>query len=147
MVLSKDFKEFIGLLNAHNVQYIVVGGYAVAFHGHPRFTKDIDLWVLPDPENAEKLLAVLRDFGFASLDLTAEDFSLPNKVIQLGQPPYRIDLLTSVSGVSFENCFPATIETELDGVTVRFIGLEDLLKNKRSTGRLRDLSDVEELEG
>ena len=147
MVLNRDFKEFIALLNAHEVLYIVVGGYAVAFHGHPRYTKDIDFWVLPNPENAEKLLAVLRDFGFASLDLTAEDFTLPNKVVQLGQPPYRIDIVTSISGVTFQDCFPATIETELDGVAVRFIGLEDLKRNKRSTGRLRDLSDVEELEG
>lgn len=146
MVLNKDFKEFIELLNAHKVQYIVVGGYAVAFHGHPRFTKDIDFWILPNPENAEKLLAVLRDFGFSSLDLNAEDFILPNKVVQLGQPPYRIDLVTSISGVDFQSCFPNTIETELDGVPVRFIGLEDLKKNKRSTGRLRDLSDIEGLE-
>jgi len=144
MVLSKDFKEFIALLNAHKVQYIVVGGYAVAFHGHPRYTKDIDFWVLPNPENGEKLLAVLRDFGFASLDLVVEDFALPNKVVQLGQPPYRIDLITSISGLNFQECFSATIETELDGVSVRFIGLEDLKKNKRSTGRLKDLSDVEE---
>ena len=147
MVLSKDFKEFIALLNAHEVQYIVVGGYAVAFHGYPRYTKDIDLWVLPNPANAEKLLAVLRDFGFASLDLTVEDFSLPNKVVQLGTPPYRIDLMTSISGVNFQECFPAATEIELDGIKIRFISLEDLIRNKRSTGRLRDLSDIEELEG
>lgn len=147
MVLNRDFKEFIALLNVHEVQYIVVGGYAVAFHGHPRYTKDIDFWVLPNPENAEKLLAALRDFGFASLDLTTEDFTLPNKVVQLGQPPYRIDIVTSISGVTFQECFPTTIEADLDGVVVRFIGLEDLKRNKRSTGRLRDLSDVEELEG
>lgn len=146
MVLNKDFKEFIELLNAHEVQYIVIGGYAVAFHGHPRFTKDIDFWILPNPGNAEKLLTVLHDFGFSSLELTIEDFTAPNKVVQLGQPPYRIDLVTSISGVDFQSCFPNSIETELDGVSVRFIGLEDLKKNKRSTGRLRDLSDVEELE-
>ena len=147
MVLSKDFKEFIALLNAHEVQYIIVGGYAVAFHGYPRYTKDMDFWVLPNPENADRLLTALREFGFASLELSSEDFLLPNNVIQLGQPPYRIDIMTSVSGVNFSDCFSATVETELDGVPVRFIGLEDLKKNKRSTGRLKDLSDVEELEG
>lgn len=147
MVLNKDFKEFIALLNEHNVQYIIVGGYALAFHGYPRFTKDIDLWILPNPENAERILAVLHDFGFAPLDLAVEDFILPNKVIQLGQPPNRIDIMTSISGVNFEECYQATIEIELDGIVVRFIGLEDLIKNKRSTGRLRDLGDIEELEG
>lgn len=147
MVLNKDFKEFIALLNEHKVQYIIVGGYALAFHGYPRFTKDIDLWILPNPENAERILAVLHDFGFAPLDLAVEDFILPNKVIQLGQPPNRIDIMTSISGVNFEECYQATIEIELDGIVVRFIGLEDLIKNKRSTGRLRDLGDIEELEG
>lgn len=147
MVLNKDFREFIELLNAHEVQYIIVGGYAVAFHGYPRYTKDIDFWILPHPQNAEKLLAVLREFGFSSLDLTVDDFSLPNKVVQLGNPPYRIDIVTSISGVSFLDCLPSSIETKIDDVDVRFIGLEDLKKNKRSTGRLRDLSDLEELEG
>jgi predicted nucleotidyltransferase len=146
MVLNKDFREFIELLNAHEVQYIVVGGYAVAFYGHPRYTKDIDFWVLPDPKNAAKLLKALRDFGFGMLDLSLEDFLLPDKVVQLGQPPNRIDIITSISGVNFTDCFPATIVTEIDGITLRFIGLDDLKKNKSLTGRLKDLSDLEELD-
>ncbi|MBK8702354.1 MAG: nucleotidyltransferase [Saprospiraceae bacterium] len=147
MVLNKDFKEFIELLNYHEVQYIVVGGYAVAFHGYPRYTNDIDFWILPNPTNAEKLLTVLRDFGFESLDISIKDFTHPNNVIQLGQPPYRIDLITSVSGVDFQECLSATIESTLDGVPVRFISLEDLKKNKRASGRLKDLNDIEELGG
>ena len=146
MVLNKDFREFIVLLNKHEVQYIIVGGYAVAFHGHPRYTNDIDFWILPNPENGEKLLTALHDFGFASLELAVDDFTIPNKVIQLGQPPCRIDILSSISGVNFVESFPSSKEMEIDGLTVRFIGLDDLIKNKKATGRLRDLSDIEELE-
>lgn len=147
MVLSKDFREFFELLNAHEVAFIIVGGYAVAFHGYPRYTKDIDVWVSPNPENAKKMLAALRDFGFTSLDLSIDDFCQPNKVIQLGQPPHRIDIMTSLSGVEFEICFSASTVIDLDGVPIRFIGFDDLIKNKRSTGRLKDLGDIEELEG
>ncbi len=147
MVLNKDFREFIQLLNDNNVHYLVVGGYAVAFHGYPRYTKDIDLWVWLDKENAENLIKVLDDFGFSSLGLKAEDFLTPGYVVQLGYPPNRIDLLTEVTGVSFETCYASRIELDIDGITVKFIDLENLKKNKRATGRYQDLADLEHLGG
>jgi predicted nucleotidyltransferase len=145
MVLNRDFREFIQLLNEHNVQYLVVGGYAVAFHGYPRYTKDIDIWVYLDRENAEKLLKVLADFGFGSLNLKIEDFLDPEQVIQLGYPPNRIDLLTDLKGVDFKNCYSSKVEVEIEGTQVNFINLEHLKKNKHATGRHQDLADLENL--
>ena len=107
MIISPDFKEFITLLNTHNVRYLVVGGYAVAFHGHPRYTKDIDIWLERTLENAARLLAALDAFGFGSLGLKVEDFLQPGYTIQLGYPPNRIDLLTSLSELDFSSCYDA----------------------------------------
>lgn len=146
MVLNKDFKEFIESLNKNNVRYLVVGGYAVAFHGHPRYTKDLDIWIQSDEKNAENLLAALDDFGFGSLDLKAEDFLTPGYIIQLGYPPNRIDLLTVIKGVEFETCYAAKIHTEIEGIRINFIDLSNLKKNKKSTGRYQDLADLENLE-
>jgi hypothetical protein len=145
MVLNQDFREFIQLLNEHNVLYLVVGGYAVAFHGYPRNTKDIDIWIYLDKDNAEKLLKVLQDFGFSSLDLKVEDFLDPDQVIQLGYPPNRIDLLTDLKGVDFNNCYSSKVAVEIEGIRVNFIDLEHLKKNKRATGRHQDLADIENL--
>jgi len=145
MVLNQDFREFIQLLNEHEVQYLVVGGYAVAFHGYPRYTKDIDIWIYLDTANAEKLLKALEDFGFGSLDLKVEDFLDPEQVIQLGYPPNRIDLITDLKGVEFEECFSDKVEVEIEGTKVNFIDLENLKKNKQATGRHQDLADVENL--
>ena len=145
MILNQDFKEFIQLLNEHEVKYLVVGGYAVAFHGYPRYTKDIDIWIYLDKANAEKLLKALKDFGFGSLDLKVEDFLDPDQVIQLGYPPNRIDLITDLKGVEFKNCFSAKIEVEIDGTKVNFIDLEHLKQNKQATGRHQDLADLEHL--
>jgi hypothetical protein len=111
----------IGLLNANGVRYLVVGGYAVAFHGHPRYTKDLDFWIWPDPENAEKAVNTLRDFGFSSLGITAPDFLDTDNVIQLGQPPNRIDLITSVSGLDFETAFQHRIESRFEGLPIRVL--------------------------
>ena len=144
-MLNQDFKEFIELLNAAEVRYLVVGGYAVALHGYPRYTKDIDIWIERSTQNAERLLSALERFGFGSLGLTVADFLEPDQVIQLGYPPRRIDLLTSLSGVSFEPCYAARVEVTLDGVTVPFISLEHLKMNKRASGRYRDLADLESL--
>ena len=105
-MLNNDFKEFIQLLNVHSVRYLVVGGYAVAFHGHPRYTKDIDIWILLDKTNAKKMLDVLNVFGFSSLGLTEDDFLKKDNIIQLGNPPNRIDILTDLSGVIFDECYP-----------------------------------------
>jgi hypothetical protein len=143
--LQQDLREFIGLLNSHGSEYLVVGGHAVAFHGHPRFTGDIDFLVRPSPQNAERLLNVLRDFGFADLALTTADFVRPESVVQLGRPPNRIDLLTSISGVTFDDAWAGRIEGRLDGLPVFFIGWQALLDNKRASGRLKDIADAAKL--
>jgi predicted nucleotidyltransferase len=144
-MLNSDFKEFAELLNARSVDYLVVGGYALAAHGHPRYTGDIDFWVRPTADNIARLLSVLNDFGFASLGIAAADFAT-DTVVQLGQPPRRIDLLTSIDGVEFEACFARRERVELAGVRLNIIGLEDFKTNKRSTGRLKDLADLESLD-
>ena len=146
MVLNKDFREFIQLLNDHDVLYLVVGGYAVAFHGYPRYTKDIDLWICMDKSNAEKLLQVLEDFGFGSLDLTVDDFLDPEQVIQLGYAPNRIDILTDLKGIDFKECYSSRVEVTIENTRINFIDLENLKKNKKVTGRHQDLADLENLE-
>lgn len=144
-MLNRDFKEFAELLNARGVEYLVVGGYALAAHGHPRYTGDIDFWVRPTPDNLARLLDALHDFGFGSLGLKREDFD-PGTVVQLGQPPRRIDLLTAIDGVDFDDCFARREAVDLSGVTLHIIGLEDFKTNKRASGRLKDLADLEQLE-
>jgi predicted nucleotidyltransferase len=145
-VLNQDFQEFIQSLNANGVRYLVVGGYAVAFHGHPRYTKDIDIWIEMMPENAANAVKALEAFGFGSLGLQAADFLVPDQIIQLGYPPSRIDLLTSIPGVTFDECYASRVEVKIDEVTVNFIDLEHLKKSKKASGRLQDLADVENLE-
>jgi hypothetical protein len=144
-VLNQDFKEFFESLNANQVEYLVVGGYAVAFHGHPRYTKDIDIWVAMTPENAEKIIRALNAFGFGSLGLTAADFLTPDQIIQLGYEPSRIDLITTISGVEFSTCYPAHLKLEVDGIQIAVIDRENLAKNKKASGRPQDLADVAEL--
>ena len=144
-MLNSDFKEFAALLAAHGVEALVVGGYALAAHGHPRYTGDIDFWIAPDPGNINRLLAALAEFGFGSLGLTALDFSA-DQVIQLGHPPRRIDLLTHIDGVAFTDCWQRRETVSLDGVTLAIIGLDDFKANKRATGRLKDLADLQALE-
>ncbi|MBI5606191.1 MAG: hypothetical protein HY879_22895 [Deltaproteobacteria bacterium] len=144
-MLNKDFNEFIKLLNEHKVKYLVVGGYAVAFHGHPRYTKDLDVWIESSPANSRNLLKALDRFGFGSLDLTVEDFLVPDHIIQLGYPPNRIDLLTSAAGLDFEDCYASKVVTTIHGLQIDFVDIENLKKNKRSTGRAQDLADMENL--
>jgi hypothetical protein len=144
-MLNQDFKEFIESLNANQVRYLVVGGYAVAIHGHPRYTKDIDIWVEVSPENATNLMRALDQFGFGSLGLTPADFLEADQIIQLGNPPNRIELFTALPGVDFAVCYPLRVEIELDSIHVNFIDLENLKKNKRASGRHQDLADVENL--
>jgi len=146
MILSQDFREFIKLLNSNHVRYLVVGGYAVAFHGHPRYTKDIDIWIWVSKNNAKKVLKTLDEFGFSSLGLKEEDFLEPGYVIQLGYPPNRIDILTQVTGLEFDLCYSSKMELDVDGIIVNFLDLENLKKNKRSVGRFQDLADLESLE-
>lgn len=145
MKLQKDLREFIELLSSHTVEFIVVGGHAVAFHGHPRFTGDIDFFVRPSRDNAERIIRVLVTFGFGDLALSADDFTKPRSVVQLGRPPNRIDLLSSISGVDFQEAWDNRVQGELDGLPVSFLGFETLVKNKRASGRDKDLGDVKKL--
>ena len=145
MLLGKDLNDFVSLCLEHGVRFLVVGGYAVAAHGHPRLTKDLDVWVWVDSENAARLVQVLTEFGFGSLGLIPEDFSEEGQVVQLGYPPNRIDILTSIAGVDFESCWDRRADIVLDSLAVPFIGLEDLKKNKLAAGRAQDLADVEGL--
>lgn len=145
MILNQDFKEFIQLLNEHEVEYLVVGGYALAFHGYPRFTQDIDFWVWTNRDNVKKIIAVLKGFGFSSLNLNEEDFLDDENVIQLGYPPNRIDLITQIDGVDFKDAFLKKVVFEGDDTDVNFIGLDELIQNKKVSGRLQDLADLEVL--
>ena len=145
MPLSKDLREFVELLNSNEVEYLVVGAFAVAFYGIPRYTGDLDLFVRPDARNAARLLQVLAQFGFGNLDIGIQDLQTPDKVIQLGVAPNRIDLITSLSGVSFDEAWSARTQSNLEGVTTQFIGIAALIRNKEHTGRARDLEDAREL--
>ncbi len=145
-MFNKDFSEFVSLLNAHGVEYLVVGGYALAAHGHPRFTGDLDIWLRPSKENAERTIEALRAFGFGSLDISVADLLKPDAVVQLGYPPGRIDLLTAIDGVSYEQCAARREMVRIQNLSVPFIGLDDFKTNKRASGRLKDLADLESLE-
>ena len=145
-MLDQDFKEFIQSLNDNGVRYLVIGGYAVAFHGHPRYTKDMDVWVAMDAENAANIVKALEQFGFASLGLQASDFTAPDQIIQLGYPPNRIDMITTAPGVGFDACYASRVQEEIDGIQVNFIDLESLKRNKKAVGRHQDLADIESLE-
>ena len=145
MEIHSDFKELLELFNKHGVEYLIVGGYALAFHGAPRVTGDIDLFVRPTSENAERILAALDDFGFGSLTLSRKDFSTPGMVVQLGVPPVRIDIMTGVSGVSWEKAYSSKVCGHYGDTPVFFIGRDDFLTNKLATGRAKDAADIEAL--
>jgi hypothetical protein len=137
--------EFIELLNSREVEYLVVGGHAVAFHGHPRFTGDIDFFINANPENAQRVLDVLASFGFGDLGIAITDLTAPDRVVQLGRPPNRIDILTTISGVAFGEAWSARAAGNLGGSAVNFLGWHDLIRNKTASGRDKDLLDVKTL--
>jgi hypothetical protein len=145
MEVQPDFRNMLALLNKHGVEYVIVGSYALAHHGAPRNTGDIDLYVRPSPENAGRMVEALREFGFGSLGLAEADFIKPEQVIQLGRPPVRIDLLTSISGVSWEEADRGKAAGTYGEVPVSYLGRTQLTANKRSTGRAKDLADLEAL--
>jgi hypothetical protein len=145
MELNRDFQEFLESFVRHDVRFLIIGGYALAAHGHPRYTKDLDVWVWPDPENVDRILAALDDVGFGSLGLESADFLEPGVIIQLGREPQRVDLLTSATGLEFGRAFENRILVELGGIEIPFVSIDDLRTNKAATGRLRDLADVEDL--
>jgi hypothetical protein len=144
-MLPKDFKEFVALPNAHGAKYLVVDGYAVAVHGRPRQTGDLDIWLKRDHDNALRVTAALLDFGFGGLGLSVDDFEVPDQVVQLGYPPFRIDLLTNIDGVDFDAAWPSRFEYLLGEVHIPFIGIDALKANKRASGRPRDIDDLENL--
>jgi predicted nucleotidyltransferase len=146
MSLNADLREFIELLNSRGVEYVIVGAHSLAFHARPRYTGDLDILVRPSPENGAKLVSLLRDFGFAKGDLAESDFTVPEQMIQLGRAPNRIDLLTSISGVTVEDAFSTRMLAELEGLPVFVLSKEALILNKRAVGRPQDMADLESLE-
>jgi hypothetical protein len=147
MELDRDFSEFVELLARHDVRYMIVGGYALAAHGLPRATGDLDAWIWTDVANARRLLTALDEFGFGGIGIELDDLTSPDCVVQMGYPPYRIDLLTRISGVDFDTAWERRVDVDLGGVVVPFIGRDDLIANKRATGRPQDVADVLRLTG
>jgi hypothetical protein len=146
MEVQPDFRDLLALFNEHKVDYMIVGGYALAFHGVPRYTGDIDIFIKPTSENAKRILLALDEFGFKSVKLTIDDFMNPDTVVQLGVAPVRIDLLTSLTDLSWEEAFLGRVEGKYGDIIVHYLGRKEFIKNKRATGRKRDVADLEELE-
>lgn len=144
-MLNEDFSTFVRLCEENSVEYMIVGGYAVAIHGYPRYTGDIDIWYRQTGINCSKIIDVVAAFGFASLQLTANDLMEPEVIIQLGRPPRRIDLVSAIDGVNFDDAYPRAITSIVDGVPIKIISKPDLIKNKSTSGRHRDLDDIENL--
>lgn len=145
LALPPDFKEFLKLLNEHKVRYLLIGGYAVGYHGYARATEDMDIWVAIHPENAERIIAALKEFGFDLPELKPELFLREKQIVRMGVPPLKIEICTFISGVEFDECYRARVVDTLDGVAVSLIDLEHLKKNKKASGRAKDLADLERL--
>ena len=145
MILLPDWREFIELLNRHEVDYIIVGAWARAFHGIPRSTGDIDFFVRRSPENARRLVQVLEEFGFGSLDIGSDDFLRPDRIVQLGIEPYRIDIINTISGVTFAEAWAERVTGEIDGLPTQFLSLRLFRRNKQAAGRPKDLADLDAL--
>lgn len=143
--LPPDFKEFLQLLNAEGVEYLLIGGYAVGYYGHPRATGDMDIWVASSQENAERLVRTLKHFGFKSPKLSTRLFTETGQIVRMGLPPMRLELLTEIDGVEFADCYARRKREPIDGVEVHLIALADLRTNKAASGRHKDLADLEEL--
>lgn len=145
MEVQQDFKDLLALFNEHKIEYMIVGAYALAFHGAPRYTGDIDILVKPDPLNAQRIMAALTKFGFGLVGLKAEDFETPGRVIQLGVPPVRVDIVTSMTGVSWEEALSGRVEGKYGDIPVYYIGRQQFISNKQALGRKKDLADLEAL--
>lgn len=143
--LHPDFKDFLRLLSSHGVEYLLVGGYAVGYHGYPRATGGMDVWIPANESNAHKAAAVLRDFGMPEGEISDEMFLERDRIIRMGVPPVRIEVITGASGVDFAECYSRRDVIEIDGIPVNFISLEDLKANKRACGRHKDADDLEHL--
>lgn len=145
ITLPLDFKEFLNLLNENHVSYLLIGGYAVGYHGYPRATNDMDIWIAISPDNSNRVVNVLREFGFDTPDLTPTLFLKEKNIVRMGIPPMRIEITTSISGVEFADCFADRVTDKFDGVEVNIISLPYLKTNKKASGRLKDLNDLENL--
>ena len=143
--LPQDFKEFLQLLNDKKVKYLLIGGYAVGYHGYPRATVDMDVWIAIESENAEKIVLVLREFGFDVPKLSVELFLKEDQVIRMGVPPLKLEILTTISGVEFEECYEERVIDKIDDINVNIISLRHLKINKKTSGRHKDLNDLENL--
>ena len=143
--LPNDFKEFLKLLRAHDVKYLLIGGYAVALHGYVRSTNDIDFWVAMTQDNAERVVKLLKEFGFDVPELSKDLFLKRDQIVRMGVEPVRIEVTTTISGVEFDDCYPERVETMLDDLPVSVINLRDLRINKQASGRLKDLADLDNL--
>ena len=144
--MNSDLIALLHEFNAHNVDYLIVGAHALAAYGHVRATKDLDIWIRPEPENARNALAALKSFGAPLHDLTARDLTTPGTVFQIGIPPFRVDVLTAIDGVDFAEAWPDRFETTFGGEASFVISRHHLIKNKKAAGRLQDLADIEKLE-
>lgn len=140
--LPRDFKEFLQLLNSKQVEYLLVGGYAVSYHGYPRATGDMDIWIAIHPCNAERVVEALKEFGFGLPDLSEDMFLAEQRIIRMGMPPFRIEVFTTISGVDFDVCYAHRVTDIVDGVEIKFISLKDLKINKESSGRPKDVNDL-----
>jgi len=143
--LQEDFKEFLKLLEAFEVDYLLVGGYAVGFYGYPRPTGDIDIWISRSPKNAEKIVATLNEFGFSSPDITPKLFTLEKSIVRMGVPPFKLEIITHIDGVQFDECYGRKELVMIDGCHVSLISLADLKINKLASGRPKDINDLENL--
>jgi len=143
--LTPEYKEFVELLNSHKVEYLIIGGFAVCYYGYVRYTGDIDIWVNPTKGNAENLVKALNEFGFASLKNSSNELCTEGYVFQLGYEPNRIDIITSATGLVFDECFNKKERMEFEGIEINFIDIQNLIKNKNATGRAQDIADVKNL--
>jgi len=144
--IPRDFREFFRLLNKHRVRYLVIGGYAVGYHGYPRYTGDVDIFVAVSPQNGKAMVKVFSEFGFADDDLTPDFFGDYGQVIRLGREPMKLEIVNKIDGVRFSDCYARRVRARFEGLSVNFIAYEDLLKNKRASGRHKDLQDIEVLQ-
>jgi len=145
-MLPKPFKEFIGLLEENGVNFLVVGGYAVSFHGHPRYTGDLDIFIAISQNDAQQTVKTFKDFGFTDLEISSTDFLEEDMIIEIGREPLKIQVMTGISGVTFQECLEERVVANIDGLQIPFISFEKLLKNKSASGRPKDLADVHDLQ-
>ncbi len=145
--MNSDFKELLSALDEQRVEYLIAGGYAVIFHTEPRFTKDLDIWVKPDPKNASRLMAAFRQFGLPLIDIEEADFAVGGTQYMLGVPPVALDFLTSIGELDFAACWDRRVRDDIDGIPVAYLGRDDLIKSKEITDRDQDRADLRKLQG